>query len=62
MHCMLSQLNRIAILYCVQFLEEYLREYKVHSGVKISDPTWRELFSEVVRRYSDVGTFISVLY
>ena len=34
----------------MQFMEEYLQQYKVPSQVKISDGTWNELFSEIVKR------------
>jgi len=31
-------------------MEDYLQQYKVPSRVRIDDPMWRELFSEVVKR------------
>ena len=34
----------------MQFLDDYLRQYKVPSGVTVSDGTWKKLFSEVVKR------------
>ena len=37
-------------LHHVQFLEEYLQQYKVPPGIRISDSVWNELFSEVVKR------------
>ena len=34
----------------MQFLDDYLRQYEVPSGVRVSDGTWKKLFSEVVKR------------
>ena len=41
------------ILHClhhIQFVKEYLEQYKVLSRVKISDDTLKELFGSVVKR------------
>ena len=42
----------MACMYCLQIMEKYLQQFKVPSGVRISDEMWKELFSEVVKRYS----------
>ena len=36
----------------MQFVDKYLQQYKVPSGVRICDPTWKELLSEIVHRYT----------
>lgn len=41
------------ILHCLhhmQFVKEYLKQYKVRSGVKISDGELEKLFGSVVER------------
>ena len=35
----------------LQFLFEYLRQFKVPPGIKINDGTWEEFFSTVVERW-----------
>ena len=40
----------MACVHHMQFLEDYLHQYKVPLGVRISDFTWKELFREVVER------------
>ena len=53
----------------MQFLDDYLRQYEVPSGVRVSDGTWKKLFSEVVKRcvsifmldYKLVASTINVL-
>ena len=42
----------MACVYCLQIMKKYLQQFKVPSGVRISDEMWKELFSEVVKRYS----------
>ena len=44
--------NEPLIIYTIyiQFMKEYLQQYKVPSGVRISDGIWKELLSEVVDR------------
>jgi len=37
-------------MYCLQIMKKYLQQYRVPSGVRISDEIWKELFSEVVKR------------
>ena len=39
-----------ACVHHVQIVEEYLQQYKMPSGMRISDSIWKELFSEVVKR------------
>ena len=57
MHCLYDNLGWDALIawwgsvHHMQFLEGYLHQYKVPRGVRISDPTWKELFSEVVKRW-----------
>ena len=34
----------------MQFVKEYLKQYKVGSGVKITDGKLKELFGSVVKR------------
>ena len=46
----MEMLMLCACMYCVQIVEEYLQQYKMPSGMKISDSIWKELFSEVVKR------------
>ena len=46
----LGSLSSLFICSLAQFLEEYLRQYRVPAGVRISDGTWKELFGEVVKR------------
>ena len=39
-----------ACVHHVQIVEEYLQQYKMPSGMMISNSIWKELFSEVVKR------------
>lgn len=49
--CVWSEMLVImACVYCLQIIKKYLQQYKVPSGVRISDEMWKELFSEVVKR------------
>ena len=51
--CVWSEMLVImACMYCLQIMKKYLQQYKVPSGVRISDEMLKELLSEVVKRYS----------
>ena len=49
-------------LYHLQFLENYFHQYKIPSGMKINDGIWRNLFSEVVKRWSNNFIFPKLSY
>lgn len=35
----------------LQFLHEFLKVYHIPSDIKLSDPTWKQFFAEVVTRF-----------
>ncbi len=35
----------------VQHLQDFLRTYSIPSDIKLSDPTWKQFFEEVVNRF-----------
>lgn len=49
------------LFYHLQFLENYFRQYKVPSGTKINDVIWKDLFREVVKRWSNNFVFSKLL-
>ena len=51
---MIVLLFTLILFYHLQFLENYFHQYKVPSGMKINDGIWRDLFSEVVKRWSNI--------
>ena len=42
-----------------QFVEDYLKGYRVPPGMRISDPTWKEFFAIVVERYMYVSNHLA---
>ena len=49
--CYLEVPPFISHVYCLQFIESYLRAYRVPQGIRIRDATWSVFINELVSRF-----------